>query len=384
MRFVFQNDCSPLYLASYKGHLDVVKTLFEAGANVDQSSKDGLCPLYSASGKGHLDVVKTLIEAGANVIQDNKDGRCPLYMASSNGHIEVVKTLIEAGAKVNQANKKGWSSLLIASSNGHPEVVKTLIEARADVNRANKHLVMMTFGLQDGWSPLYAASCYGHLEVVKTLIDSDAGVNQCDNKGWSPLFIASSNGHFEVVKTLIEARADVNQANKVAAKFLHEGIISPHNIDIFSREMNIAASVRHPNLLLFIGASMDESKPVILTELMPSNLRSCIEVSVLLRDQVISIGTDVACGLNYLHLVRPDPIIHRDSQGCLTMARLNFLTTMGPGNATYAAPESMNPDYSLQRWMCTAMAYSCLKWPLDSSQTKAYESYNLTRCCGMK
>ena len=34
--------------------------------------QDGLCPLYSASGKGHLDVVKTLIEAGANVIQDNK------------------------------------------------------------------------------------------------------------------------------------------------------------------------------------------------------------------------------------------------------------------------------------------------------------------------
>ena len=39
MLFVFQNDCSPLYLASYKGHLDVVKALVEAGANVDQSSK---------------------------------------------------------------------------------------------------------------------------------------------------------------------------------------------------------------------------------------------------------------------------------------------------------------------------------------------------------
>ena len=156
-----------------------------------------------------------------------------------------------------------------------------------------------------------------------------------------------------------EVRVVMFRGVKVAAKFLHEGIISPHNIDIFSREMNIAASVRHPNLLLFIGASMDESKPVILTELMPSNLRSCIEVSVLLRDQVISIGTDVACGLNYLHLVRPDPIIHRDvSSANILVERTelggyrakvsdygsaNFLTTMGPGNATYAAPESMNP-----------------------------------------
>ena len=159
-----------------------------------------------------------------------------------------------------------------------------------------------------------------------------------------------------------EVRVVMFRGVKVAAKFLHEEIISPHNIDIFSREMNIAASVRHPNLLLFIGASMDESKPVILTELMPSNLRSCIEVSVLLRDQVISIGTDVACGLNYLHLMRPDPIIHRDvSSANILVERTelggyrakvsdygsaNFLskvTTMGPGNATYAAPESMNP-----------------------------------------
>ena len=43
---------------------------------------------------------------------------------------------------------------------------------------------------------------------------------------------------------------------------------------------------------------------------MPANLRSII--SVLVREQVVSIGTDVAQGLNYLHLMRPDPIIHRD------------------------------------------------------------------------
>ena len=74
------------------------------------------------------------------------------------------------------------------------------------------------------------------------------------------------------------------------------------------------------------------------------------------------LGTDVACGLNYLHLVRPDPIIHRDvSSANILVERTelggyrakvsdygsaNFLskvTTKGPGNATYAARESMNP-----------------------------------------
>ena len=157
-----------------------------------------------------------------------------------------------------------------------------------------------------------------------------------------------------------EVRVAKFRGVKVAAKFLHEAIISQHNTDLFIREMNIAASVRHPNLLLFIGATLGDNKPVILTELMPANLRSCIDV--LARNHVVSIGTDVACGLNYLHLMRPDPIIHRDVSSANVLVErtefsgyrakvsdygsANFLskvTTNGPGNATYAAPESSNP-----------------------------------------
>ena len=59
---------------------------------------------------------------------------------------------------------------------------------------------------------------------------------------------------------------------KVGAKLIHVVIISLHNIDLFLRETNMAASVQHPNLLLFIGASLDENKPAIITELMPANI----------------------------------------------------------------------------------------------------------------
>ena len=150
------------------------------------------------------------------------------------------------------------------------------------------------------------------------------------------------------------------RGTKVAAKFIHEEIISPHNIDLFIREMNMAACVRHPNLLLFIGASLEDNKPVIITELMPTNLRTII--STLSRDHTISISIDVASGLNYLHLMRPDPIVHRDVSTANVLLEpielgrwrakvsdygsANFvsqITTMGPGNASYAAPESFNP-----------------------------------------
>ena len=146
---------------------------------------------------------------------------------------------------------------------------------------------------------------------------------------------------------------------KVAAKCLHNQIISPYNRDLFTREMNVAARVRHPNLLLFIGATL-EGELIILTELMPTSLRDLLQPGKPLTQQhLISIACDVAKALNYLHLMKPDPIIHRDVSSANVLldhdrdnswtAKLsdygsaNFLRqlkTAGAGNPTYAAPEA--------------------------------------------
>ena len=58
---------------------------------------------------------------------------------------------------------------------------------------------------------------------------------------------------------------------RVAAKCLYKDILSPYNISVFTREMEIAAQVRHPNLLQFIGATR-VGTPIILSELMPISL----------------------------------------------------------------------------------------------------------------
>ena len=152
------------------------------------------------------------------------------------------------------------------------------------------------------------------------------------------------------------------RGQRVAAKCLHNQIISAHNIRLFTREMNMAAQSRHPNLLQFIGATMDNN-PIILTELMPTSLRRILEEgNPLSHRQIVSIASDVARALNYLHLTTPDPIIHRDvssanvllkhSSGDNYEAKLsdygsaNFVrysTTVGPGNPLYSAPEVNDP-----------------------------------------
>ena len=153
----------------------------------------------------------------------------------------------------------------------------------------------------------------------------------------------------------------------VAAKLLHGAILSPHNQQLFMREMNIAALVRHPNILLFIGATLSQ-ECVILTELMQTSLRAVLEEKEInklsmSRRQVSNIAMDVGKALNYLHLMKPDAIIHRDVSSANVLleqlgtdvwkAKLsdfgssNFarqVATVAPGNSTYAAPESADPD----------------------------------------
>jgi len=83
----------PLCEASYEGHLDVVKLLLEARADVTAVDKYGATPLHKASAKGHIDVVKLLVELGADVAAADKVEKTPLHKASDRGHIDVVEFL---------------------------------------------------------------------------------------------------------------------------------------------------------------------------------------------------------------------------------------------------------------------------------------------------
>ena len=98
----------------------------------------------------------------------------------------------------------------------------------------------------------------------------------------------------------------------VAVKQIHELILSPHNINLFEREMNIAAKCRHPHLLQFIGATKDEGTPLFVTELMEKSLRTLLDQRQLSETEIAVISLDVALALNYLHQKKPEPIIHRD------------------------------------------------------------------------
>ena len=159
---------------------------------------------------------------------------------------------------------------------------------------------------------------------------------------------------------------------RVAVKQLHMAIASERNIQRLRREMRILSQIRHPNLIQFIGAVFDEqaerlrAPPLIITELLDTNLRSAYERNRLSGGQKLSVFKDVAKALKYLH-ERHDPIIHRDVsapnvllealpggnwKGKLTdLGSANFARvaqTLAEGAILYSAPETIprayNPD----------------------------------------
>ena len=92
----------------------------------------------------------------------------------------------------------------------------------------------------------------------------------------------------------------------VTAKLIH----NVSSLEDFKQSIVIMSHLRHPNLILFMGATLG-NVPIIITENMPTKcLSQYLEAAPLSRSQVLSISKDVASVLLYLHSQHPVAIIH--------------------------------------------------------------------------
>jgi hypothetical protein len=112
---------TPLHLAAWNGHVEVVKFLVEQRADVTTKDSDGWTPLHSATQNGHLEVVKFLLQSDmrfrSDVSTPDAFGRTPLHMAIYYGQGEEAKVLIEHGADLSVIDGYGKTALDWASMN---------------------------------------------------------------------------------------------------------------------------------------------------------------------------------------------------------------------------------------------------------------------------
>lgn len=195
--YVDENNRNSLFMAVRWGNLEIVDFLIENNVDVNNTNNLDQTPLYIATFDGKLEIVKSLIQKGkANLNKCDKVGHSCLWVACQKQRIEILKLLVENGMNPNITDKNGQTGLWIASFEGHLEVVRFLVEkCQVDINKSTN----------SDQSPLHAACYKGHLEVVRYLVDHGIQVNSQErNELESPLNFAVKEGKLEVVKFLVE------------------------------------------------------------------------------------------------------------------------------------------------------------------------------------
>lgn len=82
--------------AAQRGDIEALKTLIEAGENVNEQDAQGWTPLHWSAGKGDVNCVAFLLEHGADVTLTGRDNRTPLMVARAAARNEVVGLLTAA------------------------------------------------------------------------------------------------------------------------------------------------------------------------------------------------------------------------------------------------------------------------------------------------
>lgn len=105
---------------------DFVKILYDKGF--------GLGAVYKAARDGDLNVLKTLIDAGVDVDEQlsENENRTALIVAAINGRMQAVLILLEANADTERRDNTGDTALIDAAARGHIDIAKALIKAGAD------------------------------------------------------------------------------------------------------------------------------------------------------------------------------------------------------------------------------------------------------------
>ena len=172
----------------------------------------GFTALTFAARGGHLDALRVLLEAGADVDDTLSDGQSALVVAAANANWELADHLLDRGADPNLSGA-GWNALhqllrtrRMNTGFGFPgpipagrvdsiDVLKKMIARGGDVDAR-----MTTNGMKDGQrnrlnrlgaTPFFLAAKVTDTEAMRVLVDAGADAVTPNADGTTPLMVAA-------------------------------------------------------------------------------------------------------------------------------------------------------------------------------------------------
>lgn len=235
-------ELTPLLFAAREGHIQAVRLLIEAGADIDAVAADGKDALSLSIFNGHYELASLLIDRGADVNQADAGGFTPLFWAVDRRNAEtapnfpwtvtddplpLVRQLLEAGADPNQvinntptALMRGGSprivfatALMRAAFSGDISLVRLLLDHGADphIRSSDDETVL---GAAAGTGFIYGfhkeRPLNERLAVIELLVEEHGlDVNWHDDYGITPLMAAANLGDVPIIQYLVDQGADL-------------------------------------------------------------------------------------------------------------------------------------------------------------------------------
>jgi len=281
------NMCSECSSHSGSGRM-----VHQMGGTPDEVLCENIC---SAAFKGDLDALKRMITSKQQVNAADYFNRSALQLASAEGHVAIVEFLLAMGANVNACDKWGSSALMDAIRGDQPQIQDLLTKAGASPATET------------------APECEADSTVtplLKRSRDERWGVDRADVKMGRVLGEGDQGLVFKAAWRGMPVVCKVLKDHEDAVKDLE-----------FQNEIAVLSRLRHPNLVLFLGACLDWEPKFILTEYLPGGTLEDVfqrrkeenggktwKPSV---RQVLHWATDLARALCFLHKQSP-AVLHRD------------------------------------------------------------------------
>ena len=170
-------EAVPLYYAARLGFRDLAEHLIaKHPEHVNARGGYKFTPIHVAAFAGHVDILSLLIEHGADVNGRDDGGDTPLHQASVHARLEAGRFLLDNGADINAVCDYGFTPLSHAAGLGKVESVRMLLERGAAIDIPDV----------DGQTPLHLAVRAASTESARLLLDHGADVHGRDKSSWTP------------------------------------------------------------------------------------------------------------------------------------------------------------------------------------------------------
>jgi ankyrin repeat protein len=226
--------------ASKKGHVEIMKSLIKAGADLHAFRLNNA--LYHALRSKNVDAVKLLMASGLTTFGESAR-TTPLHMAAERNDAAMLSLLIEHGAgDVSAVDNQGYTALQCAAKGSGKDTTASLaalLDRGAAIDQLSHY----------GQSVLHIAADRGKLPAVMLLLDRGANATLADRDKQTALHKAYYK--VEIMTALLAKGAPVNALDD-------KGMTALHHCAAFrdsGSEQDITASTA---ALLDHGAAIDQ------------------------------------------------------------------------------------------------------------------------------